>query len=237
LRTFYRQPKLREPLLLASLALLSVSALRRRLALRADQHHVRWRRARAGNRPTLINPWGGDLQSVLDRFARQGIVSRRRRARQQLPFGHGSGATSAQPHDSPAGAASDSDGNLFKIPNSSSAIFLFGNLDGSIAAWNASTPQAVTVINNPPRMQPTPTLRWTKTRPEPFSSQSTLPVVRSTSSTATSLPPISQGHSPTPRSPQAFLPLAFTHQEQRLHHLCGAQRQRTRDDQSRPGLR
>jgi uncharacterized protein (TIGR03118 family) len=48
----------------------------------------------------------------------------------------------------PAGTVFNADTTIFPIQGGSSAIFLFGTLDGTIAAWNASTPQAVTVVNN-----------------------------------------------------------------------------------------
>jgi uncharacterized protein (TIGR03118 family) len=52
---------------------------------------------------------------------------------------------------SPAGTVFNADNTVFDVPNSSggaSASFLFGTLDGTIAAWNSSTTQAVTVVNN-----------------------------------------------------------------------------------------
>ncbi|ADV82528.1 TIGR03118 family protein [Terriglobus saanensis] len=48
----------------------------------------------------------------------------------------------------PAGTVFNSDTTAFTIPLKGSATFLFGTLDGTIAAWNASTPTAVTVVNN-----------------------------------------------------------------------------------------
>jgi uncharacterized protein (TIGR03118 family) len=57
-------------------------------------------------------------------------------------------AASTSAHGSPTGTVFNSDNTVFPIPNSTSALFLFATLDGTIAAWNASTPQAVTVVNN-----------------------------------------------------------------------------------------
>lgn len=57
-------------------------------------------------------------------------------------------AASTSPHGSPSGTVFNSDATVFAIPNSGSAQFLFATLDGTIAAWNASTPEAVTVVNN-----------------------------------------------------------------------------------------
>jgi len=50
---------------------------------------------------------------------------------------------------SPSGTVYNSNGSIFSIPGSSSALFLFSTLDGTIAAWNVSSgAQAVTVVNN-----------------------------------------------------------------------------------------
>lgn len=56
-------------------------------------------------------------------------------------------ANSSSAHGSPAGTVYNSDSTLFPITGGY-AQFLFGTLDGTIAAWNSSTPQAVTVVNN-----------------------------------------------------------------------------------------
>jgi uncharacterized protein (TIGR03118 family) len=57
-------------------------------------------------------------------------------------------AVASEKNGSPAGTVFNADATVFTIPGSGSAQFLFGNLDGSIAAWNLSTPQPVTVVNN-----------------------------------------------------------------------------------------
>ena len=99
--------------------------------------------------PTLINPWGvsigtdwwinaaGSGFSLVEdnNFNKSFAVA--------VP-----GAVFSEPHGLPAGTVFNGDSTLFNIPNGGSAFFLLGNLDGSIAAWNASTPQAVIVVNN-----------------------------------------------------------------------------------------
>ena len=100
--------------------------------------------------PTLINPWGvsigqGDLwidaagsgSSLVDSIA--GIKS----FAVTIPP-----AATSSAHGSPAGTVFNSNSAIFNIPNSTSAVFLFGTLDGTIAGWNAGTPEAVTVVNN-----------------------------------------------------------------------------------------
>jgi uncharacterized protein (TIGR03118 family) len=58
-------------------------------------------------------------------------------------------AASASAQGSPSGTVYNSNSAIFDIPGSTSALFLFGTLDGTIAAWNASSgAQAVTVVNN-----------------------------------------------------------------------------------------
>jgi len=99
--------------------------------------------------PTLINPWGvsigqdlwidaaGSGFSLVDSIA--GVKS----FAVAIPP-----AATTSTHGSPAGTVFNSNSGIFMIPNSGSAAFLFGTLDGTIAAWNANTPQAVTVVNN-----------------------------------------------------------------------------------------
>jgi uncharacterized protein (TIGR03118 family) len=100
--------------------------------------------------PTLINPWGVSIGTDLwidtagSGFSEvEDSTAATKTFAVTVPP-----ATSAAPHGTPAGTVSNPDTSLFMIPNSGSATFLFGTLDGSIAAWNASTPQAVTVVNN-----------------------------------------------------------------------------------------
>lgn len=99
--------------------------------------------------PTLINPWGvsigpdfwidtaGTGFSLVDDASGNKVFS------VSVPP-----AVSSEKNGSPAGTVFNADATVFTIPGSGSAQFLFGNLDGSIAAWNLSTPQPVTVVNN-----------------------------------------------------------------------------------------
>jgi len=99
--------------------------------------------------PTLINPWGvaigGDwwIDAAGSGFSLVEDKNLNKSFAVAVP-----GAVSSEPHGLPAGNVFNGDSTLFNIPNSGSALFIFGNLDGSIAAWNASTPQAVIVVNN-----------------------------------------------------------------------------------------
>jgi uncharacterized protein (TIGR03118 family) len=105
--------------------------------------------------PTLINPWGvsvgpaiwidkaGSGSVAIDTAA--GAI-----AVPSLPSVTIPAAASATVQGSPSGTVYNSAGTGFNLPGSTSAaLFLFGTLDGTIAAWNvASGTQAVTVINN-----------------------------------------------------------------------------------------
>jgi uncharacterized protein (TIGR03118 family) len=58
-------------------------------------------------------------------------------------------AASASAQGTPSGTVYNNAGTGFNLPGSTSALFLFGTLDGTIAAWNATSgTQAVTVVNN-----------------------------------------------------------------------------------------
>src|SRR3984885_4248884 len=104
--------------------------------------------------PTLINPWGvsvgpaiwidkaGSGSVALDTAA--GTV-----AGPSLPSVTIPAAASTSAHGSPSGTVYNSNSAIFDISGSTSALFLFGTLDGTIAAWNVSSgTQAVTVVNN-----------------------------------------------------------------------------------------
>ncbi len=104
--------------------------------------------------PTLINPWGvsvgpaiwidkaGGGSVAVDTAA--GTV-----AVPSLPSVTIPAAASTSAHGSPSGTVYNSNSAIFDIPGSTSALFLFGTLDGTIAAWNVSSgAQAVTVVNN-----------------------------------------------------------------------------------------
>ncbi len=51
-------------------------------------------------------------------------------------------------HGMPIGVVFNSDATVFQIPGNTAVQFIVGTLDGTIAAWTSSTPQAVTVVNN-----------------------------------------------------------------------------------------
>jgi uncharacterized protein (TIGR03118 family) len=105
--------------------------------------------------PTLINPWGvsvgpaiwidkaGSGSVAIDTAA--GAI-----AVPSLPSVTIPAAASTTVQGSPSGTVYNSAGTGFDLPGSTSAaLFLFGTLDGTIAAWNvASGTQAVTVVNN-----------------------------------------------------------------------------------------
>jgi uncharacterized protein (TIGR03118 family) len=104
--------------------------------------------------PTLINPWGvsvgpaiwidkaGNGSVAVDTAA--GTV-----AASSLPFVTIPAAASTSAPGSPSGTVYNGNSAIFDIPGSTSALFLFGTLDGTIAAWNVSSgAQAVTVVNN-----------------------------------------------------------------------------------------
>jgi uncharacterized protein (TIGR03118 family) len=107
--------------------------------------------------PTMINPWGvsvgpaiwidkADSGSVaVDTAAGTAAVP-------SLPSVTIPAAASTSAHGSPSGTVYNSNSDIFDIPGSTSALFLFGTLDGTIAAWNVSSgTQAVTVVNNSAR--------------------------------------------------------------------------------------
>jgi uncharacterized protein (TIGR03118 family) len=99
--------------------------------------------------PKLINPWGVSIGTDLwidspgSGFSLVEDNSFNKSFAVAVPA-----AVSSEPHGLPAGTVFNNDSTVFNIPNNGPALFLLGNLDGSIAAWNASTPQAVTVVNN-----------------------------------------------------------------------------------------
>ncbi len=107
--------------------------------------------------PTLINPWGvsvGDGNLWIDTagsgFSLVDSIAGVKSFAVSIPP-----AASTSAHGSPAGTVFNNNTAIFNIPGSGSgspnvgsALFLFGTLDGTIAAWNANTPEAVTVVNN-----------------------------------------------------------------------------------------
>jgi len=99
--------------------------------------------------PTLINPWGVSIgqefwiDTAGTGFSLVDDASGNKSFAVSIPP-----ASSAEPHGVPAGTVFNADTSIFDIPGKGSATFLFGNLDGTIAAWNSSTAQAVTVADN-----------------------------------------------------------------------------------------
>jgi uncharacterized protein (TIGR03118 family) len=99
--------------------------------------------------PTLINPWGVSIGPAFwidtagTGFSLVEDASGNKQFSVTVPP-----AVASEKTGSPAGTVFNADTTVFNITGSGSAQFLFGNLDGSIAAWNLSTPQPVTVVNN-----------------------------------------------------------------------------------------
>jgi uncharacterized protein (TIGR03118 family) len=104
--------------------------------------------------PTLINPWGvsvgpaiwidktGSGSVAVDTLAGANAVP-------LLPSVTIPAGLPAPAPGSPSGTVYNSNNAIFDIPGSTSALFLFGTLDGTIAAWNVNSgTQAVTVVNN-----------------------------------------------------------------------------------------
>jgi uncharacterized protein (TIGR03118 family) len=104
--------------------------------------------------PTLINPWGVSVGPAIwiDK-AGSGSVAVNTAAGAlavpSLPSVTIPAAASTSAKGSPSGVVFNSTGTGFNLPGSTPALFLFGTLDGTIAAWNAASgEQAVTVVNN-----------------------------------------------------------------------------------------
>jgi uncharacterized protein (TIGR03118 family) len=57
-------------------------------------------------------------------------------------------AIASSTHGEPTGVVFNGDTTVFQIPSNTAAQFIFATLDGTIAAWNSTTPAAVTVVNN-----------------------------------------------------------------------------------------
>jgi uncharacterized protein (TIGR03118 family) len=99
--------------------------------------------------PTLINPWGVSIGPAFwidtagTGFSLVEDASGNKQFSVTIPP-----AVATEKNGSPAGTVFNADATVFTIPGSGSALFLFGNLDGSIAAWNQSTAQPMTVVNN-----------------------------------------------------------------------------------------
>ncbi len=98
--------------------------------------------------PTLINPWGVSIGP-------QFWIDSPGSGLSLVENGNGTKAfavtvppaKSTSPHGTPAGTVYNADATAFPITGGA-AQFLFGTLDGTIAAWNTYGSQAVTVVNN-----------------------------------------------------------------------------------------
>ena len=98
--------------------------------------------------PTLINPWGVSIgtQFWVDAAGSGNSLVENGNGTKDFSVAVPAGS-SAVPHGLPAGTVYNANTSLFPIAGGS-AQFLFGTLDGTIAGWNASSSQAITVINN-----------------------------------------------------------------------------------------
>jgi uncharacterized protein (TIGR03118 family) len=104
--------------------------------------------------PTLINPWGVSVGPAIwiDKAGSGSVAvdtAAGAIAVPSLPSVTIPAAASASAQGSPSGTVYNSAGTGFNLPGGTPALFLFGTLDGTIAAWNATSgTQAVTVVNN-----------------------------------------------------------------------------------------
>jgi len=104
--------------------------------------------------PTLINPWGVSVGPAIwiDKAGSGSVAvdtAAGAIAVPSLPSVTIPAAAPAPAQGSPSGTVYNSNNAIFDIPGSTSALFLFGTLDGTIAAWNVNSgTQAVTVVNN-----------------------------------------------------------------------------------------
>jgi uncharacterized protein (TIGR03118 family) len=105
--------------------------------------------AAAHTDPNLINPWGLSIGADFWIDSPGSGLSLVTDASGNSSFDVAvPAAVSTSAHGSPSGTVFNADSTVFMIPGGTSAAFLFATLDGSIAAWNTSTPEAVTVVNN-----------------------------------------------------------------------------------------
>jgi len=102
----------------------------------------------ANTNTSLVNPWGLSIGTDFWIDTAGTGLSLVTSATGAPSFNVSIPAASGTGQGSPTGTIFNADDTVFTIPNSTSALFLFATLDGTIAAWNSSTPQAVTVVNN-----------------------------------------------------------------------------------------
>jgi uncharacterized protein (TIGR03118 family) len=104
--------------------------------------------------PTLINPWGVSVGPAIwiDKAGSGSVAVDTLSGANAVPLLPSVTIPAAAPapaQGSPSGTVYNSNNAIFDIPGSTSALFLFGTLDGTIAAWNVNSgTQAVTVVNN-----------------------------------------------------------------------------------------
>lgn len=101
--------------------------------------------------PTLLNPWGVSVgPAIWIDAANSGLVKVDTAAGATvIPNVTIPAASESSAKGSPSGTVYNGAGTGFNLPDGSSALFLFGTLDGTIAGWDASLgTQAVTVVNN-----------------------------------------------------------------------------------------
>jgi len=98
--------------------------------------------------PLLINPWGVSIGPQL-------WIDSTGSGYSLVDEANGSQAftvvvppaQSTSTHGTPAGTVYNTDSSVFPMTGGY-ALFLFGTLDGTIAGWNTTTPEAVTIVNN-----------------------------------------------------------------------------------------
>jgi uncharacterized protein (TIGR03118 family) len=101
--------------------------------------------------PSLINPWGVSVGPAIwiDKAGSGSVAVDTAAGKLVIPSVTIPAASSASTHGSPSGTVYNSAGTEFNLPGGGPAFFLFGTLDGTIAAWNTTSgTQAVTVVNN-----------------------------------------------------------------------------------------
>ena len=98
--------------------------------------------------PTLLNPWGVSIGPQFWIDSPGSGLSLVEDANGTKNFSVAvPPAQSTSPHGSPSGTVYNTNTNSFLIAGGY-AQFLFGTLDGTIAAWNTTSADAVTVVNN-----------------------------------------------------------------------------------------
>ena len=99
--------------------------------------------------PNLVNPWGIAIGKAfwLDSPGSGFSLIDDAQGNQQFTVAVPP-AISSSAHGMPTGVVFNTNTTVFPIPKSTASQFIFATLDGTIAAWNSTTPQAVTIVNN-----------------------------------------------------------------------------------------